>query len=40
MSIRNLLLGLLEFREKSLSLYRDRFRELSEDQAPDTLLIA
>ena len=40
MSMRNLLLGLLEFREKSLSLYRDRFRELSEDQAPDTLLIA
>jgi len=39
-SMRNLLLGLLEFRDQSLGLYRERFRELSEGQAPDTLLIA
>ena len=38
--MRDLLFGLLEFRERSLGLYRDRFRELSEEQAPDTLLIA
>ena len=37
--MRNLLLGLLEFRDRSLGLYRDRFRELSESQAPDTLFI-
>jgi carbonic anhydrase len=40
LSMRDLLFGLLEFRERSLGLYRDRFRELSEEQAPDTLLIA
>jgi carbonic anhydrase len=38
--MRNLLLGLLEFRERSLDLYIDRFRELSQEQAPETLLIA
>jgi carbonic anhydrase len=38
--MRDLLRGLLEFREQSLLLYRDRFRELSEGQAPDTLFIA
>ena len=38
--MRTLLLGLLEFREQSLDLYIDRFRELSEEQAPETLLIA
>ena len=38
--MRDLLLGFLEFREQSLLLYRDRFRELSEGQTPDTLFIA
>jgi carbonic anhydrase len=38
--MRNLLMGLLEFREQSRLAYLDRFRELSEGQSPDTLFIA
>jgi uncharacterized membrane protein len=38
--MRNLLMGLLEFREQSRHVYLDRFRELSEGQSPDTLFIA
>jgi carbonic anhydrase len=37
--MRNLLMGLLEFREQSRLAYLDRFRELSEGQSPDTLFI-
>src|SRR5436190_5997113 len=38
--MRNLLMGLLEFREQSRLAYLDRFQELSEGQSPDTLFIA
>lgn len=37
--MRNLLLGLIEFRENNLPLYAERFRELSAGQEPDTLFI-
>jgi carbonic anhydrase len=37
--MRNLLLGLIEFRENNLPLYAERFRELSAGQDPDTLFI-
>jgi carbonic anhydrase len=38
--MRELLLGLLEFREQNLHSYRDRFRELGERQEPTTFFIA
>ena len=37
--MRQLLLGLIEFREHNLPLYAERFRELSAGQEPDTLFI-
>jgi carbonic anhydrase len=37
---RRLLLGLLEFHEQSRPLYLERFRELGNAQAPETLFIA
>jgi carbonic anhydrase len=40
MSMRNLLFGLLEFREQSRSLYADHFRQLSKRQTPQALFIA
>jgi carbonic anhydrase len=36
--MRKLLRGIVEFREKSLPAYAERFRELSSGQAPDALL--
>lgn len=38
--MRNLLLGLIEFQERDLPHYAERFRELSQGQEPDTLFIA
>ena len=38
--MRDLLLGLLEFREQSLSHYADHFRRLGEGQRPQALFIA
>jgi carbonic anhydrase len=40
MPMRDLLLGLIEFRESSLPNYLARFRELSAGQKPNTLFIA
>jgi carbonic anhydrase len=38
--MRNLLLGLIDYQERDLPHYAERFRELSEGQEPDTLFIA
>jgi len=38
--MRNLLLGLIDYQERDLPHYAERFRELSKGQEPDTLFIA
>jgi carbonic anhydrase len=37
--MRKLIMGIVDFRERLLPQYAARFRDLAEDQAPDTLLI-
>ncbi len=39
MTMRKLLAGIVDFRERSLSQYAERFRVLSQGQAPDALFI-
>jgi carbonic anhydrase len=37
--MRKLLMGIVEFRERLLPQYAERFRDLAFDQEPDTLLV-